>query len=85
MSKKEDLSNCIHQKRFQILLHYLRLYGGRLEGKPCLHEKFSRDEIDLSSEDGEIYMETLMDVELYEQQLNALSKRYRASMAKKLN
>jgi hypothetical protein len=84
MSKEVELLNSIHEKRFQILSHYLCLYGDRLEGKQCLYEKFAKDEIDPSSEDGEICMESLMDVELYEQQLNALSKCYRASMARKL-
>ena len=71
-SAKSKLEKEIPSQRIRILQEYLFLYGARLKGEESLHELFDADEIELSSEDGEAYMESIMDVEMYERQLAGL-------------
>lgn len=76
MKDIKKIGRLIHNKRFIIMQRYLLLYSDRLRGEPCLHEKFSNDEILPSSEEGQTYMETIMEVELEEQELVRLCRRY---------
>ncbi len=50
--------------------HYLYLYGSRLKGEPNLFEKFNNDEIKPDSEAGLAYMESLMEIERLEGQID---------------
>lgn len=67
---KLQLENTIHSKRFELLQHYLYLYGSRLKGEPNLFEKFHNDEIKPDSEAGLAYMESLMEIERLECQID---------------
>lgn len=83
-SAKRKLEKEIHSQRFVILQEYLFLYGARLKGEKSLHEMFSDDDIELSSEDGEAYVESIMDVEMYERQLAQLMTKSRRLYARSL-
>lgn len=76
MKDINEIGRLIHSKRFIILQRYLLLYSDRLKGKACLYERFSNDEILPSSDEGQAYMETIMEVELEEQELARLCRKY---------
>lgn len=65
-----QLESTVHSKRFELMQHYLYLYGSRLKGKPNLFEKFNNEEIKPDSDEGLAYMESLMEMKLLEGQIN---------------
>ena len=84
MSKTHDLSKSIHDKRIQIMMNYLSLYGDKLLDKETLYDRFSRGEVSPTSDEGEECMEAIMNVELAEQELSALVKRHRVAVMRRV-
>ncbi|MDA8453692.1 hypothetical protein M4R22_02835 [Acidovorax sp. GBBC 3334] len=84
MSKTHELSKSIHEKRIQIMMHYLSLYGDKLLDRETLYDRFSRGEVSPASDEGEECMEAIMDMELAEQELISLIKRHRATVMRQV-
>ena len=84
MGKIHGISKSIHEKRIQIMMHYLSLYGDKLLDKETLYDRFSRGEFSSTSDEGEECMEAIMDVELAEQELSALVRRHRAAVMRQV-
>jgi hypothetical protein len=66
----------VHGKRFEILQHYLFLYGETLKGKKNRYEKFNNEEVLASSREGIAIQQTLMTVQKDEEELGKLLERY---------
>lgn len=66
----------IHAKRFEIMQHYLFLYGARLKGKKSLYERFNDEDVLSSSEEGKACVRALMDVQKDEKEMESLLKRF---------
>lgn len=66
----------IHEKRFEIMQHYLALYGGRLNGKPSLYERYNSEEVAASSKEGQTCMHALQAVQRREIELAMLLQRF---------
>jgi hypothetical protein len=43
--ERDELLSQIHGQRFKVMQHYLLLYGDRLDGKPCLYDKYNAGQL----------------------------------------
>lgn len=75
LMERYQLEALVHSRRFEVMQHYLVLYGERLKGKPNLYERYNNGQTSPSSEDGMACMEALMSVEHIEKEISMLVSR----------